>query len=54
MQQCIEVTRVDHSDCFFLCLMSFIYQVASDLTELPEQFSYRYGTVTYKVYGSLQ
>ena len=31
MKKGIEVTRIDHSNCFFLCSHSFIYQITSDL-----------------------
>ena len=31
MKKCIKVTRIDHCNCFFLCLMSFINKVTSDL-----------------------
>ena len=31
VQQGVQVSRIDHQNCFFFCLMSFIYEVASDL-----------------------
>ena len=31
VQQGVQVSRIDHQNCFFFCLMAFIYEVASDL-----------------------